>query len=505
MDTLWLLLNGFAAAFTLENLLMAAVGALVGTFVGVLPGLGPTSAIAILLPLTGVLEPAQGMIMLAGIYYGAMYGGSTTAILMNIPGEVSSVPTCLDGYPLAQKGRGGPALGIAAIASFLAGVLGVVGLVFFAPVLADQALKFGPPEYFALMLLAFTVIINLAGNSMMKALVMTGFGFLLASIGIGGFSGMTRFSYGSDELTGGLEMISIIIGLFAITEVLKGIEEKRQQIASARLGSMYPSKQEIKACMPSFLRGGLLGFLLGLLPGCSAAISSFLAYDLEKQVSKAPQEFGKGRMEGVAGPEAANNATSSAGFIPLFALGIPSSPPLAILLAGLMIYGLTPGPVLFEQNASFVWTVIASMFIGNVMLLVLNLPLVGMWAKLTRIPFGLLAPVILLLSFIGAYSVRNSLFDVFIALLFGIAGYFFSKYRWPVLPLLLGFILGPIMERSFLQSMALSGGGLSIFIERPISVGLLIASLLLLFVAVRLKRRAKRKMQEQTGDSLDIG
>nr|WP_284638851.1 tripartite tricarboxylate transporter permease [Paenibacillus chinjuensis] len=504
MDTLFLLLNGFASALTLENLFMAAIGALVGTFVGVLPGLGPTSAIAILLPITAILEPAQGIIMLAGIYYGAMYGGSTTAILMNIPGEVSSVPTCLDGYPLAKQGRGGPALGIAAIASFVAGVLGVVGLVFFAPMLADQALRFGPPEYFALMLLAFTVIVNLAGNSLLKALAMTAFGCLLASVGIGGFSGLTRFTYGTNDLAAGFEMISIIIGLFAIAEVLKGMEEKRAQIADAKLGSIYPSVKDIKQCTPAFLRGGMLGFVLGLLPGCSAAISSFLAYDLEKQVSKNPEEFGKGRMEGVAGPEAANNATSSAGFIPLFALGIPSSPPLAILLAGLMIYGLTPGPVLFEQNGAFVWTVIASMFIGNVMLLVLNLPLVGMWAKLTRIPFSVMAPVILLLSFIGAYSVRNSLFDVFVAIVFGVAGYYFSKYRWPVLPLLLGFILGPIMERSFLQSMALSGGSLGIFVERPITLGLMAAAIVLVFISVRLKRRTAKKMKEQTGEELEI-
>ncbi|PZE20866.1 tripartite tricarboxylate transporter permease [Paenibacillus xerothermodurans] len=483
---------------------MCALGVLIGTFVGVLPGLGPTSAIAILLPATTVLDPAQGIIMLAGIYYGAMYGGSTTAILLNIPGEVSSVPTCLDGYALTKRGRGGPALGIAAVASFAAGTLGVVGLALFAPFLADQALKFGPPEYFALMFLAFTVIVNLAGNSVAKALAMGAFGFLLASVGIGNQSGMARFHYGSTALTGGLDMISIIIGLFAITEVFKGLSEKRARISNASLGSVYPTRQELIQCLPTFLRGGAVGFVLGLLPGCSAAISSFFAYDLEKKMSKQPERFGKGALEGVAGPEAANNATSSAGFIPLLALGIPSSPPLAILLAGLMIYGLTPGPVLFEQNAAFVWTIIASMFIGNAMLLILNLPMVGVWARLTQVPYGIMAPVILLLSSIGAYTVRNSLLDVFVAYLFGGAGYLFYKYHWPALPLVLGFILGPLLERSFLQSLSLSGESFSVFFTRPISAGLLAASLLLLFVSMRLKRKTKEKMLQQVGEELEI-
>lgn len=503
MDSIFYLLSGFADALTPMNLLMAALGALVGTFVGVLPGLGPTSAIAILLPLTAVLGPTQGIIMLAGIYYGAMYGGSTTAILLNIPGEVSSVPTCLDGYPLAKKGRGGPALGIAAIASFFAGTLGVVGLVLFAPFLADQALKFGPPEYFALLMLALTVIINISGR-LIKSLIMGAFGFLVSLIGIGGMSGMPRFHYGNTTLTGGLDMISIIIGLFTIAEVLRGIEEKRAAISTGTMGSVYPSKEDLKRSFPSFLRGGVIGFLLGLLPGCSAAISSFLSYDLEKKVSKTPEAFGKGAIEGVAAPEAANNATSSSGFIPLFALGIPSSPPLAILLAGLMIYGLTPGPLLFEQHTGFVWTVIASMFIGNAMLLLLNLPLVGMWAKLTRVPFGIMAPVILMLSVIGTYTVRNSMFDVFIAFGFGALGYYFNKYRWPVLPLVLGFILGPLLEKSFLQSMAMSDGSFIIFVQRPVTVTLLIAAMVLVTVSLRLKNRTRKRVTEERGEELEI-
>ena len=504
MEALHLLLTGFVNALSPINLLMAALGALAGTFVGMLPGLGPTSAIAILLPLTTVLEPTQGIIVMAGIYYGAMYGGSTTAILLNIPGEVSSVPTCLDGYPLARQGKGGPALGIAAISSFVAGTLGVVGLVFFAPLLADQALKFGPPEYFALMILALTVIVNLAGQSVLKALLMGAFGYVLSLIGIGPSGGLPRFDFGIGQLVGGLEMISMIIGLFAFTEVFKGMEEKQAAISADNIGSVYPNRKELKTSAKAMFRGGLIGFLLGLLPGCSAAVTTFLAYDVEKKMSRQPERFGKGAMEGVAAPEAANNATSSAGFIPLFALGIPASPPLAILLAGLMIYGLAPGPVLFEQNGPFVWTVIASMFIGNVMLLILNLPLVGLWAKVTRVPFGVMGPVILILSVIGAYTVRNNLFDVLVMLVFGGLGYVFHKYRWPTVPLVLCFILGPITENAFVQSMAMSAGNPAIFFTRPISLAILILAAVLLFVSLRLIRRTRSRVTETLGAEADI-
>lgn len=388
MESLQMLLSGFSSSLEPMNILMAAIGAFVGTTVGVLPGLGPASAIAILLPLTAVLSPTKAIIMLAGIYYGAMYGGSSTAILLNIPGEVASVPTCLDGYPMAQQGRGGPALGIAAIGSFFAGIMGVVFLVFFAPLFAEQALKFGPPEYFCLMLLALTVVISLGGASISKALAMAFFGYLLSLIGMGTMTNMPRLTFGIMELWGGIDVISMVIGLFAISEVLNGIEEKKVAISMGNIGSVFPSFDDLRQSAKAILRGSGLGFVMGLLPGCSPAVTTFLAYDLEKKFSKTPERFGKGAIEGVAAPESANNATSSAGFIPLFALGIPSSPPLAVLLGGLMIYGLTPGPLLFEQNADFVWTVIASMFIGNFMCLVLNLPLVGLWAKLTQIPYG---------------------------------------------------------------------------------------------------------------------
>ncbi|WP_396122122.1 tripartite tricarboxylate transporter permease [Caldibacillus thermoamylovorans] len=498
------LLNGLGAVLTPFNLFIVVVGSFLGTFVGVLPGLGPTSAIAILLPMTTILEPVQGIMMMAGIYYGAMYGGSTTAILMNIPGESSSVPATLDGYPLAKQGRGGAALGIAAIGSFFAGILGLVGLVLFAPILADQALKFGPPEYFVLMLMALFILFNISGYSFIKSLIMGACGFLVSFVGIGLSSGVARFDFGLPVLVGGFEMISIIIGLFAITEVLKGIEERRIKIKQQKIKKVFPTKEDLKNSKMPILRGSLLGFFLGILPGFSATITSFLSYDIEKKVSKHPEKFGHGAIEGVAGPESANNATSSGGFIPLLSLGIPSSPPLAVLLAAFMIYGLTPGPILFEQNSEFVWTVIASMFIGNVILLILNLPLVGVWAKLTDVPFGILAPIILMISLLGAFSVRNSLFDCFVAIVFGVLGYLFHKFNWPIIPFILCLVLGPKMEISFIQSLEISSGNLLIFVERPISLGLLISSIVILMISILFTKRTKRRMIQETGESQDM-
>lgn len=504
MEAISFLLSGLGSVLTPMNLAIVMLGSLLGTLVGVLPGLGPTSAIAILLPLTTVLDPVQGIIMMAGIYYGAMYGGSTTAILMNIPGESSSVPATLDGYPLAKQGRGGAALGIAAIGSFFAGILGLVGLVLFAPILADQALKFGPPEYFVLMFMALLILFNISGYSFIKSIIMGALGFLLSFVGIGMSTGVPRFDFGIPTLTGGLEMVSIIIGLFAITEVLKGIEESRVKIKQQKIKNVFPSKQDLKESRMPILRGSLLGFFLGILPGFSATITSFLSYDLEKKFSKRPYKFGHGAIEGVAGPESANNATSSGGFIPLLSLGIPSSPPLAVLLAAFMIYGLTPGPVLFEQHSEFVWTVIASMFVGNVMLLVLNLPLVGLWAKLTDVPFGVLAPIILMISLLGAYSVRNSLFDCFVAIIFGVLGYLFHKFNWPVIPLILCLVLGQKMEISFIQSLEMSSNNLLIFVNRPISLTLFICSIIILIISILFTKRTKRRIIQETGETQDL-
>ena len=497
MDTLAHLAAGFSSALSPLNLLMALVGAILGTMVGVLPGLGPTSAIAILIPLTSVLPPTAAIIMMAGIFYGAMYGGSTTSILLNIPGEVASVPTCLDGYPMAQQGKAGPALGISAIGSFIAGTLGVVGLTFFAPFLADQALKFGPPEYFGLMMLALTVMVGLSGGSLLKSLMMGCAGYFLSLAGIGPASGFPRFNYGTVTLYGGVELISVVIGIFAIAEVLVGLEESRVAVAVKSIGKVFPTLQDLRISFMSIVRGTGVGFFLGLLPGCAPAVTTFLAYDFEKKSSRHPETFGKGAIEGVAAPEAANNATSQAGFIPLMALGIPASPPLAILMGGLMIYGLQPGPLLFKDHPDFVWTVMASMYIGNVILLVLNLPLVGVWARLTTVPYGVMGPVILVICFLGAYTINNRLFDIFTCLLFGIIGYLMRKYDWPAVPLILCFILGPLLERALIESLAISGGSVLIFFQRGISLGLLIAAAALLFFSIKLMRRTEQRVQEE--------
>lgn len=495
-----MLFSGFSIALEPMNILLAAIGAFVGTLVGVLPGLGPTSAIAILLPLTAVLSPTQAIIMLAGIYYGAMYGGSTTSILLNIPGEVSSVPTCLDGYPLAQQGRGGPALGIAAIGSFLAGTMGVIGLTFFAPILATQALKFGPPEYLALMLLSLTLVMSLGGANISKALAMCCLGYLLSLIGMAPINMQPRLTFGIISFWDGIDVISLVIGLFAICEVLKGVEEKKVAISMGNIGSVYPGLSDLRQSAMSILRGGGLGFFMGLLPGCAPAVTTFLAYDLEKKCSKTPERFGHGAMEGVAAPESANNATSSAGFIPLFALGIPASPALAVLLGALMIYGLTPGPMLFEQNPNFVWAIIASMFIGNIMCLLLNLPLVGFWAKITQIPYGILAPIVLLICVVGAYSIRNSMVDVLVSLIFGILGYAFDKFHWPVVPFVICFILGPVLERSFLQTIGMMAGNPYILFERPIFLILIAMTVVFVIISIKLRRRTSRMVTEIVGE-----
>jgi putative tricarboxylic transport membrane protein len=488
------LAGGLTAALSPINLLMAALGALLGTFVGVLPGLGPTAAIAILFPLTAVLPPVPAIIMLAAIYYGAMYGGSTTAILLNIPGEVASVPTCWDGYPLAQQGRGGPALGVAALGSFFAGTLGVVALTFFAPFLADQALRFGPPEYFSLMMLSFTVVTSLSGTSLARGMATALGGYLLSLVGQGPSTAQPRFTFGYTNLYGGVDLIALIVGLFAISEVFLGIEEARAAIAQ-KIRNVFPSRADLRESLPAILRGTGIGFFLGLLPGCAPSVTTFLAYDAEKKVAKAPERFGHGALAGVAAPESANNATSSAGFIPLMGLGIPASPPLALLLGGLTVYGLTPGPLLFQKNPDFVWTVIASLYIGNVILLVLNLPLIGIWVRITRIPYGVLGTWILLLCFLGAYSVRNSMFDVAASLVFGVVGYTLRKYHWPLAPLVLSFILGPLLEKYLIQSLSMSGGSPRIFFQRGLSIALLLGAAALLLLSLWLMRPTVQRVE----------
>ena len=488
-ETLGFLGQGFALALTPQNLMFALIGSVLGTLVGVLPGIGPTSGVAILLPLTSFLPPAPAIIMLAAIYYGAMYGGSTTAILVNIPGEVASVVTTLDGYQMAQQGRAGPALAIAALSSFVAGTLGLVGLTFFAPILADGALRIGPPEYFGLVILAFSVVVSLSGASLLKGLTAAALGVLVALVGLDPMSGVRRFAYGSTTLLGGVDFIAVIIGLFAITEVLIGVEKAIGAVSLVPLGKLMPRLDELRACTATVLRASGVGFVLGLLPGCTPGAISFIAYDIEKRLSRTPERFGRGAIEGVAAPEGANNATTSGGFVPLLALGIPATPALAVLLSGLMIYGLQPGPLLFDKQPQFVWTIIASMYVGNVMLLILNLPLVGLWARLVKVPYAVMAPLILVFSVLGAFSVRNSVADVGMALGFGALGYVMLKLGYPTAPLVLALILTPMLESGLRQSLSMAHGSPLIFVTRPIAVILIGAGVALTAWSLRARRR----------------
>jgi putative tricarboxylic transport membrane protein len=463
------LLQGFVTAVTLQNLFWAFVGCMIGTLIGVLPGIGPSSGIAILLPMTTVLPPTSAIIMMAAIYYGAMYGGSTTAIVVNIPGEASSVPTALDGYEMAKQGRAGPALGISAISSFVAGTLGLIGLTFFAPFLANFALAFGPPEYFALMFMGLSLVISLSGRALLKGVISMALGLLAALIGQNPLTGAARLTFGSIDLMAGVNFISVIVGLFAISEVMFNVEKAVAAINMTEIRDWMPTWADIKQCTGAMLRSSGVGFFLGLLPGCAPSVTTFVAYDLEKRLSKHPERFGHGAIEGVAAPEGANNATSSAGFVPLFSFGLPTAPSMAVLLGGLMMYGLQPGPMLFKQNPQFVWAVIASMYIGNIMLLVLNLPLVGMWARIATVPFPILGPLILFCSVVGTYSIRFLIFDVWVMFVFGIVGYFMRKFGYPVAPMVLASVLAQMLETSLQQSLLISQGSPMIFFNRPIS------------------------------------
>jgi putative tricarboxylic transport membrane protein len=490
------LFAGVVNALSFSNLLYCFLGCVLGTLVGVLPGLGPASTLSILLPLTVYLDHTGSIIMLAGLYYGTMYGGSTTSILLNIPGEAASVPTCLDGFQMTRQGRAGQALWIAAVGSFIAGTLGVLAMSFIGPGLAKYALKFGPPEYFALLFFSLTMLVSLSGTSLIKGMGTGLVGICLATIGVDPFTGVTRLTFGMIETMRGFDLVPVVVGLFGIGEILSSAEEGVGQIYKGKLGKMMPRGAELKMGLKASFRGTLVGFPLGLLPGMIAALSSFMAYDLEKRVSKHPERFGTGVIEGVAAPEAANNATAQAGFIPMMALGIPTGPSLAIILAALMMYGLQPGPVLFQQNTLFVWTVIGSMYIGNVLLLILNLPLVGLWARISLIPYRFLAPIILGICIIGAYSPRNTMFDVWVALGFGILGYFMRKKDWPIAPLILGFILGPLFEQALRQSLTM--GGLTIFLMRPISITLLLLTVFSLTLSIRyLKRIPKGTLEDE--------
>ena len=494
------LLAGLLNVLTPLNLLYCFLGAVLGTLVGVLPGLGPASTIAILLPLTMYMDKTGSIIMLAGIYYGAQYGGSTTSILVNIPGEVSSVPTCFDGYPMTKDGRAGQALWIAAIGSFIAGIGGAILVTVIGPGLARYAFKFGPPEYCALLFFSLTAVVGLSGSglSIFRGLAAGLVGMLLACIGVDPLTGTPRLYLGFTGLMRGLEIIPVTIGLFGIGEILASAEEGMTMIYVGTLGKMMPRGAELRKGLWASLRGTLVGLPLGVLPGFVPAVSSFIAYDLEKRISKYPEKFGTGMIEGVAGPEAANNATAQTGFIPLMAFGIPTSASTAIILAALMIYGLQPGPVLFESNKLFVWTFIASMYIGNMMLLVLNLPLVGVWARISQIPYKYLGPMILAICLIGAYSPRNAMFDVWVAIIFGVAGYLMKRVKWPMGPLILGFLLGPMLEVSLHQSLNM--GGPLILVSRPIAASLFLLAIAVLYISMRyLSRVPEEIVEDDTG------
>lgn len=483
MEALSGVLYGFSVALQPLNLLYCFFGVLIGTLVGVLPGFGPAAAIALLLPSTFHVSPVAATIMLAGIYYGAMYGGSTTSILVNIPGEAASVVTCLDGYKMAQQGRAGPALGIAAFASFIAGTFSIVALTFLSPVLANLALRFGPPEYFSLIVLGLTILAYLAGGSMVKALMMAALGIILSSIGMDIISGSYRFTYGFLVLSDGLGLIPVVMGLFGLAEVFSNLEEKLgREIFEQKIKGLLPTCQDWKDAWGAITRGSLLGFFLGILPGGGAIIASFTSYAVEKKLSKHPEKFGSGVIEGVAGPEAANNAAAGGAFIPLLTLGIPANPVMAILLGGLMINGLQPGPLLIKQAPDVFWGVIASMYLGNAMLLILNLPLIGIWVKVLRVPYHILFPLIILFCLVSSYSLNNNMGDVTIMVFFGVAGYLIKKFGYEGAPLILALVLGPMLEEALRQSLIISHGSFAVFFESPISAGLLVLALSLLIL-----------------------
>ncbi len=494
------ILHGFSVALQPINLFYCFIGVFWGTLIGVLPGIGPTAGIALLLPATFRLSPVSGIIMLAGIYYGTMYGGSTTSILLNIPGEAASVVTCIDGYKMARQGRAGPALGIAAFGSFIAGTFSIILLSIISPPLANFALKFGPPEYFSLMLLGMTLLIYLSSGSIPKALIMAIFGAALGTVGIDMVTGEERFTFGIQELQDGVGLVPIVMGLFGISEVLINSEMiLGKEILKGKIKGLLPTLQDWVDSKWAIIRGSLLGFFIGVIPGGGAIIASFVSYAVEKKFSKNPKKFGNGAIEGVAGPESANNSATGGAFIPLLALGIPSNVVMAILLGAFLIHGVQPGPLFVKEHPDIFWGLISSMYIGNLMLLVLNLPLIGLWVQILKIPFKILLPLVFLFCFIGAYSVNNSLFDVHMMLIFGAIGYIARKFKYEPAPLVLAYVLAPMLETSFRQSLVLSNGSMSIFLTRPISAGCLLVAILSFLSALIPSIGRKRMVMSDKG------
>ena len=495
---LFSLAHGFSVALQLDNLWYAFLGCLVGTLVGVLPGIGPLSGISILLPVTFGFNATQAIIMLAGIYYGSQYGGSTTSILMRIPGEASSVMTCIDGYAMARKGRAGAALCIAAVGSWIGGTFGVIVLTVVAPPLATLALRFGPPEYTALLVLGLIFLAYMSSSSLIRTLLMACLGLLLGTIGIDNMTGHFRYSFNLNELGDGIGIVPVAVGLFGLGEILSTPSASAvDEIISPRLRDLLPTAHEWKQSAMPITRGTLLGFIIGIIPGSAHIISSFLSYALEKRVSKHPEEFGKGAVAGVAGPETANNAASTGAFVPMLALGIPTSPITAVLIGALMLHGISVGPTLVNEQPDVFWGFVASMYVGNLMLLALNLPLVSVFVTVLRIPYAYLYPLIIMFCIIGVYEVNNSVVDVWIMLIMGILGYALRKFEFDPAPLVLGLVISPILEQSLRQSLIMSNGNYLIFFSRPISAGLMIVSCSLLalsayaFLVKRVDWRAK--------------
>jgi putative tricarboxylic transport membrane protein len=490
MDPIGGLLGGFAVVLTAQNLYLCLIGSVIGTLVGVLPGLGPLAALALLLPVTFTLPPVGGMVMLCSIFYGAMYGGSTTSVLLNIPGEAASVVTCIDGHQMARQGRAGAALGIAAMGSFIAGTVGVVVMTFFAPLIAAAAIRFGPPENFALMVLGLVCTLFMITGSAVKGVLMVALGFLAAAVGLDVVNGKERFAFGSVNLGGGIDLLAVVIGLFGLAEVLVNVETlAKNTVLAERIRGLWPTPADWRAAWRPMLRGSGLGFLLGLVPGGGPVTASFMSYMLEKRISSQPERFGKGAIEGVAGPESANNAAVAGSIIPVLSLGIPGNPVTALLLGALIIQGVQPGPLFMTQRPDLFWGIVASMYIGNVLLLVLNLPLVGLWAQLLRVPYRVLFPVVLLLCVVGSYSANRNVFDLWVMLVFGVGGYVLRKLEYDLAPFVIAFVLAPLLEQSLRQALVMSPDGAMILLQRPVTALLLAAGAVLAALMLRRKKR----------------
>lgn len=496
MEAVQSIFSGFAVALTLKNLAFCFIGVLLGTVVGVLPGIGPAAAISLLLPSTLRIDPTSSMIMLAGLYYGVMYGGSTTSILVRIPGEAASVITCLDGHEMARQGRAGAALGIAAFGSFIAGTLGVIGLMFLAPTLASFALLFGAPEYFSLMVMSMTLVTYLSHGSVIKSLMAAAVGLILGAVGLDTMTAKPRFTYDILVLRDGLGIVPVVMGLFGISEVLLNVGTSTpQEFLKGKIQGLLPNRQDWKDSAMPIMRGSVLGFFLGIVPGLGTIIPTFLSYGMEKRLSKHPEKFGAGAIEGVAAPESCNNAAATGNFVPMLSLGIPANAIMAILLGALTLYGLRPGPLLISENPAFFWGLIASMYIGNVMLLILNLPLIPVWVQVLKIPYGVLYPLILLFCLVGAYSLNNNIGDVIIMCVFGVVGFVMKKFQFEAAPMVLALVLGPMLEDNLRQALIISGGSFQVFFTRPLSAAFLAVSFLALVLPLfKLRLRWMRSL-----------